>query len=316
MRRPAVLAAVLVSLLAGCGSGSEAGEPEASPGAGAPVTIEHEYGETTLDAVPQRVVTLDLQWTDTMLAMGVEPVGYAIDTFAPEPVMPWQEPGDGEQLDVSDGVPLEQIAALQPDLIVGSYPIADEGTYDRLSQIAPTIAQFDAQQVTPWPRLAEVAGQALRDPERATSVVAGVEDQVATAAEELPGLTGRSFALAQYQVGTGLVIVADPEDGSSQFFRGLGMELLAPLAAEGERTGEARLQVSTERADLLQADLVAFLVNGGDESDLADVPGFDTLPGTTAVLDYPTIVGLNTPSPLSIPYSLERLRPYLDEAAA
>ena len=33
------------------------------------------------------------------------------------------------------------------------------------------------------------------------------------------------------------------------------------------------------------------------------------------MLDYPTIVGLNTPSPLSLPSSLDQLRPYLDEAA-
>jgi iron complex transport system substrate-binding protein len=85
--------------------------------------------------------------------------------------------------------------------------------------------------------------------------------------------------------------------------------------AEGQKTGEARVNVSTERADLLQADLLAFLVNGGDESDLADIPGFDQLPGTVAVLDYPTVVGLNTSTPLSIPYALEKLTPYLKEVA-
>jgi iron complex transport system substrate-binding protein len=33
------------------------------------------------------------------------------------------------------------------------------------------------------------------------------------------------------------------------------------------------------------------------------------------VLDYPTVVGLNTPTPLSIPYALEKLTPYLKEVA-
>jgi iron complex transport system substrate-binding protein len=93
------------------------------------------------------------------------------------------------------------------------------------------------------------------------------------------------------------------------------MTLYPPVRQEGARTGAARINVSTERADLLRADLLAFLVNGGDRSNLSDIPGFDQLPGTVAVLDYPTIVGLNTPSPLSIRYALERLRPYLDQAA-
>ncbi|PSL02489.1 hypothetical protein CLV30_110142 [Haloactinopolyspora alba] len=48
--------------------------------------------------------------------------------------------------------------------------------------------------------------------------------------------------------------------------------------------------------------------------DLADIPGFDRLPGTVTVLDYPAIVGLNTPSPLSVPYALDRLRPHLKTA--
>jgi iron complex transport system substrate-binding protein len=93
------------------------------------------------------------------------------------------------------------------------------------------------------------------------------------------------------------------------------MTMLPELKAEGERTGETRVQVSTERADLLRVDLLAFLINGGDETDLDDIPGFDSLPGTVAVLDYATIVGLNTPSPLSIPYALENLHPFLEEAA-
>jgi iron-siderophore transport system substrate-binding protein len=113
-----------------------------------------------------------------------------------------------------------------------------------------------------------------------------------------------------------MYIVADENDGSSVFFQPLGMRMHPAVRERGEETGEARIQVSVERADLLRADLLAFLVNGGDEGDLSDIPGFARLPGTVAVLDYPTIVGLNTPSALSIPYALERLRPYLEAAAA
>jgi iron complex transport system substrate-binding protein len=37
--------------------------------------------------------------------------------------------------------------------------------------------------------------------------------------------------------------------------------------------------------------------------------------GAVAVHDLPAVTGLNTPTPLSIPYSLERIRPALDAAA-
>jgi iron complex transport system substrate-binding protein len=44
--------------------------PRSSP---PPVEVEHEFGTTTIDTVPQRIVTIDVQWTDVMLAMGVGP---------------------------------------------------------------------------------------------------------------------------------------------------------------------------------------------------------------------------------------------------
>ena len=38
-----------------------------------PVTIEHAYGSTVLEAPPERVATLGLQWTDVLLALDEEP---------------------------------------------------------------------------------------------------------------------------------------------------------------------------------------------------------------------------------------------------
>ncbi|NEE03601.1 ABC transporter substrate-binding protein [Phytoactinopolyspora halotolerans] len=299
-------------------TGNTTAEPSGAPADDAgPVTIEHRYGSTEVDEPPERVVSVDLPWNDVMLAMGVEPVGYAIDAYMPEPGVPWQElPDDAVAIDGTDGLPFEQIAALEPDLIVGTFTIDDEQTYERLSDIAPTIASPDEHQVTPWQELVRVAGEVLDRQESAQEIIASVDGQVAAVADELPGLQGRTFALAQYVVGDSMYIVADEEDGSSVFFQQLGMEMFAPVVEHGRETGDSRINVSAERADLLEADLLAFLVNGGDESDLADIPGFDQLPGTVAVLDYATVVGLNTPSPLSIPYALEQLRPYLEQAAA
>jgi iron complex transport system substrate-binding protein len=322
MRRSSWLAALsgvlLISGLAGCGSG----EPEAATGDArrldSPVTIQHQFGSTTIERIPERIVTIDVQWTDVMLAMGVQPVGYPVDPLMPTSGVPWQRlPEGATALSMADGVPVEQIVALDPDLILGAYSIADEAVYQQLSERAPTIATIsaDTDKVTPWQDLVRTAGKLLGQPDRAEQVIDDVDGTVTRTAEELPGLKGRTFALAQYIVGDSMYIVADEQDGSSVFFQELGMSLYPPVLAEGQRTGDTRINVSTERADLLRADLLAFLVNGGDRADLADIPGFDQLPGAVAVLDYATIVGLNTPSPLSIPYALEQLRPYLQDAA-
>lgn len=312
---PVVLGVVLVAVTAGCGP-SGAKESDAAQALDSPVKIAHKFGSTTVKAVPERVVTIDMQWTDVMLSMGKKPVGHSVDKLMPKSGVPWQElPKSAKPLSLDDGVPVEKIAALKPDLIVGTFSITDKATYDQLSAVAPTIPALDSKQVTPWQDLVRTAGKVLDKPAKAKQVIESVDAKVEATAKDLPGLEGKTFALAQYIVGDSMYIVADEKDGSSVLFQQLGMTLYPPVVKEGKKAKQARVNVGTERADLLRADMLAFLVNGGDRSDLADIPGFDKLPGTVAVLDYPTVVGLNTPTPLSIPYALDELRPYLRKAA-
>lgn len=314
---PALLGALLVTGLAACGSDDSAAESGDATRLSSPVAVEHKFGTTTIDTVPLRIVTIDVQWTDIMLAMGVEPVGYTVDSFMPDSTVPWQElPSGAKALELTDGVPVEQVLALDPDLVLGTFSIDSEETYKLLSDRVPTIAGSPDRQVASWQDMVRTAGKFLNQPDKAEQVIRSVDDEVAGVAAELPGLAGKTFALAQYIVGDSLVVVADEKDGSSVFFQQLGMKLDPVVVSEGQRAGQARLTVSTERADLLRADFLSFLINGGDESDLADIPGFDQLPGTVAVLDYPTVVGLNTPTPLSIPYALEKMKPQLEKAAA
>ncbi|UYM04298.1 ABC transporter substrate-binding protein [Solicola gregarius] len=306
------VAGVLVSALTGCGSS----DSDASGSSGPAVEIEHQYGTTEIGDAPERIVSLDQQWTDAFLALGVEPIGYRDDPLMPDSGPPWwDDERSGEPIAVEQGIPVEQIAALEPDLIVGTYSITDQQTYDQLSAIAPTIASESATQVQSWSEVTTTAGKILDEPEKAEDVVASVESDIERTAHDLPGLENKTFVLAQYVVGDGMYVVTDPDDGSSKLFEDLGMQLLPAAVSEGEKSDLARAQVSTERVDLLDADFLAFLVNGGDESDLDDIPGFDKLPsvraGSAAVLDYGTVVGVNTPTPLSIPYVLDELHPYL-----
>ena len=44
-----------------------------------PVTIEHLYGDTVIDGLPDRIVSLDMQWTDVLTALGHPPVAAIVD---------------------------------------------------------------------------------------------------------------------------------------------------------------------------------------------------------------------------------------------
>lgn len=121
---------------------------EVEPGA-LPVTVDHQYGSTTIEEAPERVVSVGLMEQDALLALGIAPVAttewwgekpgaifdWASDDLGDRP-LPEKLPGDKIQF--------EKIAALQPDLIVALYSGITEEGYKKLSamhlssRMAPT----------------------------------------------------------------------------------------------------------------------------------------------------------------------------------
>lgn len=97
-----------------------------------------------------------------------------------------------------DGIQLERIAALRPDLILAIFSYIERGDYDRLSQIAPTVAQPEAfvNYAAPWQSYARRVGQAVGQIERAEELVTGVEAAFARARAAHPEFTGATAVLA------------------------------------------------------------------------------------------------------------------------
>ena len=153
-RTLAVTALLLCGSLAACADGSSSGAEATDGGetqvAGSafPVVVEHRYGETTVPAEPQRVVSVGLTEQDTLLQLGVVPLAvtewYGDQPFA---TWPWAQEllGDAEPevLSAADGFELEKIAALEPDLIVGTNAGMSRKDYERFSDIAPTITSVE-----------------------------------------------------------------------------------------------------------------------------------------------------------------------------
>src|SRR3954469_24837785 len=147
MRVRGTLAALAaLTVLVGCGgTGTEEGDGGAAASAdGAfPLSIEHTFGTTTIEQQPERVVVLGWSAQDVLYALGVPPVGMPSYAFGggDDGVLPWDDeyydPEKTTLLDTTDGPPLEEIAALRPDVILAPYEGFDEAAYDDLSGIAP-----------------------------------------------------------------------------------------------------------------------------------------------------------------------------------
>jgi iron complex transport system substrate-binding protein len=93
---------------------------------------------------PVRVVALDFPSADDAIALGVVPVAMADISYVEGGVQTWTREALGgrqpELLDVDGGIPLEKIAALQPDLILATNTYGLAESRDELSRIAPVVA--------------------------------------------------------------------------------------------------------------------------------------------------------------------------------
>ncbi|MCS5716018.1 iron-siderophore ABC transporter substrate-binding protein [Herbiconiux sp. CPCC 205716] len=315
------LAAALV--LAGCSTGASGDAPASDSAAtGGDVTIEHAFGETTVPADPQNVVTLGWGSTDAAIALGTIPVAIPFDSYAGDDqgVLPWVRDAvdaAGAQLPeilpetTDDEPPYEAIAAADPDVILAVYSGITEEQYQTLSQIAPTVAYPDQAWSTPWRDLVTTVGKALGKSEQATEVLQGIDDQLAAAAAAHPEFEGKTIAAVVDSAGT--FYVYKKEDPRVEFMLDLGFES-APAVdelANGDSTFFYTL--SYEQLDQLKADVVL---------DYADTPeaaaSFLTAPQTSVIpavqsgnvaqlVGTQYIAAVSPPTALSLPWGLDQL---------
>jgi iron complex transport system substrate-binding protein len=184
------------SLLAACSS-PKPGEV-AKDGS---VTVKHIFGETKIPAPPKRVVSAGFTEQDDLLAVGVVPIAVT-DWFGGEPfgVWPWAQPKlNGAQpvvLSLNDGIQVDQIASLKPDLIVATNAGLDQDTYTKLSAIAPTIAQSGPDAFfEPWKDQATTIGQAVFKHDDMQKLIAGVDEKFASVGKNNPQFAGKKVLL-------------------------------------------------------------------------------------------------------------------------
>ncbi|HEY5784351.1 MAG TPA: ABC transporter substrate-binding protein, partial [Microlunatus sp.] len=225
------LSAALVAGLAGCNSSATGASDEVEPSSQAvfPVTVTHKYGETVVPAEPKRVVVVGFTEQDILLALGVAPVA-TTEWYGDQPyaVWPWatRELGDAEPVVIKapDKLPLEQIAALTPDLIIGTNAGLTKDVYASLTKIAPTIAnsgKYASDWFEPWPTQTVMVGKALGKEVEAQRLVEELTKRFADEAAAHPQFAGvpAIFLQAPYYEGNAIAY----QDGlSTDFLTDLG----------------------------------------------------------------------------------------------
>ncbi len=332
MKRTLAAATLLVAALTGCSTGSTstdtAAEPKATTEVEAdafPVTIEHALGTTTIEEEPTRVVAVGYAEADYPLSLGVVPVGADKIEYA------GNENGSSDWFDealaeidgaeqptrfsTTDGVPVDEIVKLQPDLVTATQSGMTQEEYDKLTEAGiPVVAYPDAPYNTTWQESLEMVGKALGRSDVADDLAAQTEQVIADTAAKFPQLEGKTFTFAGPNADPSSFYVYTSMDNRPRLLVELGM-VNSPIVEERSEPGQFLFNVSSERTAQLDADVFLTYANSeANVKELAKDPLVQQIPAVAdnrwyATVDVTEAIGLSAPSPLSIPVGMERYIP-------
>ncbi|MGH8908250.1 MAG: ABC transporter substrate-binding protein [Egibacteraceae bacterium] len=219
------------------------------------------------------------------------------------------------------GVQFERVAALRPDLILAVFSSIERADYDKLAQIAPTVAQPKGfvDYGASWQLMTRIVGRAVGQPERAERLVADVEARFAPARAAHPEFAGATAVVAA-DFGDGTYSYWPAPDQVGRFLADLGFE--APAELDELASGSNRGQISGERVDLFDIDVLVWGFADG-ESGRAQIradplyAGLDVATQGRDIFLYYTGVlhaAIDSPTVLTVPFLLDRLVPMLAAA--
>lgn len=284
--RPTMAGATFVLALIGsltAGAARAATEPGSEPPSGDaafPRTVEHDLGSTEIPAEPLRIVSASVSLTGALLALDA-PVVATGTTGSPQLAdengffNQWADLAIAAELVPLSGpeIDVEEIAAQDPDLIIGTVTGADNivEAYDQLSALAPTLA-YDVSGVS-WQDATTEIAEALGLEDNAAAAIATYDDLVAEVSAQIALPSESAIAMVHSPEGTN---VFTPESAHGQLLASLGFEV--PVVEDSATSAQSgsRSDIVAVSAELLPeaiGDSSVFLVFADDSviDTLADV---------------------------------------------
>lgn len=266
--------------LAGCsgaGEGSSAGETGGteSPAAVFPVTVTDDAGrEVTVEAEPQRIVSLAPANTEIVAALGLLDRLVGVTTYCDYP----PEVAEIEKMGDFVTPNIEAITAAEPDLILATSGVQAD-VIEQLEATGATVLAIDPQTLEALFASIETVGDATGAAEEAAGVTSAMQSQLADIADAVS---------AEEPTPCFIEIAQDP-----LFTAGTGTLLDDLITAAGGRNivaAEGYVGYSLEQ--LVTDDPAVYLATMGsmsDPGDLAKRPGYEALSaaknGRVTVLD-------------------------------
>lgn len=269
----AIVAALTMSACSGSDSSSDSDSAEGA-------TVSTIFGDVTVPENPQRVVALGWSDAETALALGVQPVG-ASDWLAVggDGLGPWVE----ESYDTAPTilgtyeVDIEAVAALAPDLILWTRSTNDQDTYDKLSELAPTVgapAGTDIAYGTTWDGQTQLVADALGKSEEGAALIDETNADFDAAVAANPEFVGKNVAVGTLYSGQlGAYVDGDTR---VEFMKKLGFVNSPAIQSQAE-AGKFAIDLSAENVAQLDADLTVMFPIGSGPEVIANDPSIQGL---------------------------------------
>lgn len=341
--RRALVAALAVSALAltsACSSqpSDKPADTATESASSFPVTIKHSLGETTIESKPERVVTLAWTNADIALSLGVVPVAMHKETYSPNEhsSTSWADDklaelgaGYGTDryptlIDETNGVNFDEVVKAKPDLILVASGGMKQEDYDKLSQIAPTIAPLSPNYTTKWQDATEAAGQALGKTAEAKRVIDETNQRFTDFKAKHPDYSDLTVIAGALDTATNGVSFYNQGDGRARFFVDLGFTM-ADVVKQNETAGAFYTKWTPERADELKSDIFfTWLKDGQTPEDVAKNAALSRIPAVAsgAFVATPATksgkqlsLSISTPNPLTIPFTIDNMEDQIVAAA-
>lgn len=315
------LTSILVSAIAICVTFAPMAGVAQEVAATYPMSIDHAFGTTVLEAKPERIATVAWANHEVPLALGVVPVGFARANFGDDDndgLLPWVKAKLDELgaetpvlFDEGDGIDFEAVAATDPDVILAAYSGLSQADYDTLSQIAPVVAYADYPWSTDWRDMIRLNSAGLGMANEGDALIADIEGEIKEAVAGYPELEGKSaiFVTHLNPFDLSTINFYTPNDTRVKFFADLGLTNPASVVGAAE-PGKFSGSVSAEQVDAF--DDVDIAVTYGDAALVGALRLNPLLAKLPVVADDAFVVlgrdPLGTaanPTPLSISYVLD-----------
>ncbi|WP_028708744.1 ABC transporter substrate-binding protein [Propionicicella superfundia] len=323
----AALMATLLALTSACSAPATTPTTAAAEAAGFPVTIAHAFGETTIDSPPQRIVTWGWGAADAVLALGEVPVGIPKQTYGGDEsgLLPWIKTKLADlgaetptMLDSSTNeVPVQAVAALDPDVFLAPYSGLTQAEYDQLTGLGIKVVAYpETAWSTPWRDVVTIVGTALGQEEKAKAVLSDIDKAIAAEAAEHPEFA--DVTVAQVWDTSGNFYVYLPADPRVQFTEDLGFTSAPSVTALDTKEATFYYTLPYEKLDQLTSDVLVVYADSQTEMDaFLKSDRAKLLPqvaaGTVAqVVGQASVASVSPPTALSLTWGMD---PYVEALA-